>query len=101
MLVPAWDFVVDAWQHERMAGMRAIEGGFAIARSARQGLLTVRDDRGRLIVSGRSDTSPLVTVAATVKVRHDATVYARYGDWFAWLCTIATAAVLARLRQGG
>ena len=97
MLVPAWDFVADAWQHEAMAAMRAVESGFALARSARQGRLTVRDDRGRLVAAGRSDAAPLALVAATVKVRHDATVYARYGDWFAWLCAIVTGAVLARL----
>jgi len=100
MLVPAWDFVVDAWHHERMAAMRAVESGFALARSARQGLLTVRDDRGRLLAVTRSDAAPVATVAGTVKVRHDATVYARYGDWFAWLCVVATAAVLGRLVRG-
>ncbi len=94
MLVPAWDFVVDGRQHERMAAMRAIESGFAVARSAAQGLLSVRDDRGRLAASKRSDAAPLAMVAATVEVRHDATVYARSGDWFAWLCVIISAAVL-------
>jgi apolipoprotein N-acyltransferase len=100
MLVPAWDFVVDGTQHERMAAMRAIESGFALARSAAQGLLTVRDDRGRLVASKRSDAAPLAMVAATVEVRHDATLYARYGDWFAWLCVIITVVVLGRLAKG-
>jgi apolipoprotein N-acyltransferase len=97
MLVPAWDFVADAWQHERMAAMRAIESGFALARSAKQGLLTVRDARGRLVAAARSDSAPVALLAASVKVRHDATVYARYGDWFAWLCVIGAAAVVVRL----
>jgi apolipoprotein N-acyltransferase len=97
VVVPAWDFVVDAGWHERMAAMRAIESGFALARAARQGLLTVRDDRGRLIASARSDAAPMTSLAASVKVRHDATVYARWGDWFGWLCVLAAVSVLGRL----
>jgi apolipoprotein N-acyltransferase len=97
MLVPAWDFAVDGIQHERMAAMRAIESGFALARSAAQGLLTVRDDRGRLTASKRSDAAPLALVTATVEARHEPTPYARYGDWFAWLCVIISAVVLARV----
>jgi len=100
MLVPAWDFVVDAWYHERMAAVRAVESGFALARSARQGLLTLRDDRGRLLAVTRSDAAPVATVTGMVKVRHDATVYARSGDWFAWLNVMATVAVLGRLVRG-
>ena len=97
MLVPAWDFGVDGRQHERMAAMRAVESGFALARTANQGLLTVRDDRGRLVAEARSDAAPLAMFAATVMVRPDATVYARYGDWFAWLCVIVAAVILGRL----
>lgn len=97
MVAPSWDFVVDRWWHERMAAMRAVEGGYALARSARHGVLTVRDNRGRLIAAARSDQAPMTLLAATVRVRHDATVYARYGDWFAWLCVIAAAVLLGRL----
>ena len=97
VVAPAWDFVVDGRQHDRMAAMRAIENGFALARTARQGLLTLRDDRGRLLATARSDEAPMSLVAASVKVRHDATVYARYGDWFAWVCVLAAAGVLGRL----
>ena len=42
MLVPAWDFNVDGWLHSRMALMRGVENGFAVARSARNGILTLR-----------------------------------------------------------
>ena len=97
LLVPAWDFVSDAWLHDRMAAMRAIESGFALARAAKQGLLTVRDARGRLVASMRSDAAPMATLATRVEVRHDATIYARYGDWFAWLCAIVAAGLVIRL----
>jgi len=96
LLVPSWDFVSDAWLHDRMAAMRGIESGFAMARAAKQGLLTLRDDRGRLVASARSDAAPMALLAAPVEVRHDPTVYARYGDWFAWLCVLAAAGLVIK-----
>jgi apolipoprotein N-acyltransferase len=36
LLVPAWDFNLDRWLHARMAVLRAVENGFALARSATQ-----------------------------------------------------------------
>lgn len=84
LLVPAWDFVADGWQHGRMAILRGIESGFSIARSPKQGILTVTDDRGRVIAQRISDASPFVSLIATVPVRNATTFYARHGDWFAW-----------------
>src|SRR5206468_8848188 len=49
LLVPAWDFNLDRWLHARMAVLRAVENGFALARSARNGLLTLSDNRGRIV----------------------------------------------------
>ena len=37
LLVPAWDFNVDRWLHARMAMLRAVENGFALARAGRNG----------------------------------------------------------------
>jgi apolipoprotein N-acyltransferase len=47
MLVPAWDFTVDAWLHSRIAILRCVESGFAMIRSAKKGLIAIADDRGR------------------------------------------------------
>ncbi len=86
LLVPAWDFGDDAWLHNRMAVMRGVESGFSIARAAKEGLLTVSDDRGRLLAERSSSAStPFASVVTNVPVRNDATLYARLGDWFAWL----------------
>ena len=84
MVVPAWDFTVDGWLHGRMAIMRGVEGGFSIARSAKKSILYATDDRGRVIAERDSGLVPFATVVATVPVRHDATIYSRFGDWFAW-----------------
>src|SRR5882724_4407976 len=40
LAVPAWDFDRDGWWHARLAIMRGVEDGFAVARAAKQGLLT-------------------------------------------------------------
>jgi len=45
LLVPASDFIVDGWLHSRMAIMRGVESGFAVARAAHAGRLTLSDDR--------------------------------------------------------
>lgn len=100
MLVPAWDFEVDAWLHARMAVMRGIEGGFAVARSARDGLLTLSDDRGRILAEtsavGRDD---VVSLVAELPVRGGATPYRLWGDGFGAGC-VALALALAALALG-
>jgi len=96
MLVPAWDFVLDRWSHGHMAVMRGVEDGFSIARAAKQGYLTVSDDRGRILAETRSDSAPFVTLIADVPVGHDTTLYLLLGDWFAW---VALAILLFTLVQ--
>jgi apolipoprotein N-acyltransferase len=85
VLVPAWDFVADGWLHGRMAILRGVESGFSIARSPKDGILTVSDDRGRVVAQEVSSEEPFVSVVAAAAVRNDHTFYDRHGDWFAWL----------------
>jgi len=85
MLVPAWDFVMDRVLHGHMALMRGVESGFAMVRAAKQGYLTVSDDRGRIIAETSSDAAPFATLLATVPAAHETTLYLLLGDWFAWL----------------
>jgi apolipoprotein N-acyltransferase len=85
LLVPAWDFDTDRWLHGRMAVMRGIEDGFTIARSAKEGLLTISDNRGRILAEKRSDANPFSSIVVVVPVYRTATIYSRFGDWFAWI----------------
>jgi apolipoprotein N-acyltransferase len=85
LLVPAWDFVDDAWLHDRMAILRGVESGFSIARAAKQGLLTLSDNRGRVLAEESSASAPFASLVAAIPVQRDVTWYARFGDWFAWL----------------
>ncbi|HEV2289654.1 MAG TPA: nitrilase-related carbon-nitrogen hydrolase [Candidatus Acidoferrales bacterium] len=97
MLVPGWDFVIDASWHGHIAIMRGVEDGFSIVRAARGGYLTVSDDRGRILAETRSDSAPFATLVADVPVTHDATLYLRLGDWFAWLAFVILVFTLGRL----
>ena len=84
LLVPAWDFSIDGWLHSRMAIMRGVESGFAIARAARSGRLTLSDDRGRVLAEASSEQHDAALVGE-LPLRETHTLYARWGDWFAWL----------------
>lgn len=106
MLVPAWDFITDGSLHQHMAILRGVESGFSIARSAKQGMLSVSDSRGRILAQQSSAaqpgsaTAPFSILVAGVPVWHQTTFYARTGNWFAWLDLVLAAALLlsARLR---
>jgi len=94
MLVPAWDFVKDARMHSRMALVRGVENGFAIARAAAGGNLTASDRFGRVIAEATTSRERPVTVSAELGLRGGGTVYTRIGDAFAWLCVAAAAVLL-------
>ena len=85
MLVPAWDFEIDDWLHGRMAVMRGVESGFAIARSAKQGFMTLSDSRGRILSEKHSGTTADAMLIGSIKLSTDSTIYSQLGDWFAWL----------------
>jgi apolipoprotein N-acyltransferase len=104
LLVSANDFVEDGWLHGRMAILRGVESGFSIARSAKQGILTATDDRGRILAERNTvlGAPPFATVIVNIPVRHDPTIYSRFGNWFAWLCVLLLAALavsIIRARQ--
>ena len=97
MLVPAWDFVLDRFQHGHMAVMRGVESGFGLARAARGGYLTVTDNRGRVLAETQSNSAPFATLIADVPAVHDTTLYLLFGDWFAWVALAVLSLALLRL----
>lgn len=101
LLVPAWDFDVDRLWHGHMAILRGVEDGFTIVRAAKQGFLTVSDDRGRVLAEARTTPQePFTTLVAEVPVRHDPTLYQRWGDWFAWVDVAALVGLCISLAIG-
>ena len=83
LAVPAWDFVTDGRLHSRMAVVRGVENGFAIARAARNGLLTFSDAYGRILAELPSNTQPEATLArgyAIVREKESGEVVKRRKD---------------------
>lgn len=97
LLAPAWDFNLDRAWHGHIAVMRGVEDGFSIARAAKNGYLTVSDNRGRILSEVRSDSAPFATLITEVPVVHDATLYLILGDWFAWVAIALFAFALIQL----
>jgi apolipoprotein N-acyltransferase len=80
--------------------MRGVEDGFSIARAAKNGYLTVSDDRGRILAEARSDSAPFATLLAVVPVTHHPTPYLLLGDWLAWFAVAVLFFALIRLYIG-
>ncbi|MEY9855882.1 apolipoprotein N-acyltransferase [Catenulispora sp. GAS73] len=95
LFVPAWDFSDDAWLHSRMAIARGIENGMTVVRAARQGALTVSDPYGRVTAEARTSGPSMVSVTAWLPSPASSTLYARFGDWFAWTCVVLFLAGIA------
>jgi apolipoprotein N-acyltransferase len=95
LLVPAWDFVRDGRLHSRMAVVRGVENGFAIARSAAAGRLTASDRYGRVIAEAVTTPANAVTVVTDLGVRAGGTWYVKLKDAFAWTCLGCLALMMA------
>ena len=82
VFVPAWDFVDDGPLHARMATVRGVEGGFAVVRSAQEGLVTISDHMGRTLATRMSSESRDVLLVGDVPLGPSRTLYSLAGDWF-------------------
>jgi apolipoprotein N-acyltransferase len=96
MIVPADDFGRDGWIHARMAVMRGVENGFAVLRSAFDGLETISDAQGRILARAPTTQSGMVAVTAAVPLGPGPTLYTRVGDLFPWLCALASVLIGVR-----
>ena len=87
LAVPAWDFDKDDWSHARVAILRSVENGVPMARSARDGLLTLNDRYGRIVAKART-VGPFTTLVGDLPLdgRGGNTLYDKIGDVFGWFC---------------
>lgn len=99
LLAPAWDFGDDAWLHGRMAVVRGVENGLSIARTARRGLLTVSDSRGRILAEARSGAPGMTTLITRLPREGGPTPYTTLGDWAAWTSAALLLLALTGLRR--
>ncbi|WP_084464887.1 nitrilase-related carbon-nitrogen hydrolase [Microtetraspora fusca] len=103
MMLPAWDFDLDGWQHARTTVLRGVENGFWAVRSAANGNLTVSDPYGRVRAETATTGRVPTVLTATVGTGAVRTLYTWAGDWFAWLCLalavlLPASAILRRRR---
>ena len=94
LLVPAWDFGKDGRLHSQMAWLRGVEGGYAVARCAVQGLLSVTDSKGAPVAVSESGSATEVLLSASVRIGPGNTLYARTGDIFAIACVLLAAGIV-------
>jgi apolipoprotein N-acyltransferase len=75
-------------QHLMMARVRAVENRRWLLRDTNNGFTVSVDPYGRIV--SRLATDVRGELDAPYDFRTDLTPYARFGDWFAWLCVLAS-----------
>jgi len=81
-----------SWEHLDMVRMRAIENHRWILRATNTGITAAIDPEGRITATIPRHIRTSVQVPFGYET--DLTFYSRHGDWFAWLCALATALLL-------
>lgn len=72
------------WQHLNMVRMRAIENHRWVLRATNTGITAAIDPFGR--VTAAAPRHIRTSLAVRFAYEEDLTLYAKYGDWFAYLC---------------
>lgn len=81
-------------QHLMLAAIQAAQYGVPLVRSTSTGISAFVDTRGLITAQTRVfERGGLVQSVRPLRVP---SFYARYGDWFAWVCVIASALLLAK-----
>jgi apolipoprotein N-acyltransferase len=79
-------------QHLMMVRVRAVESRRWLLRDTNNGFTAAIDPYGRIVAQLPTDIRG--ELDAPYDFRTDLTLYARFGDWFSWLCVLATAVLL-------
>jgi apolipoprotein N-acyltransferase len=102
VLQPAWDFDQDGWWRVDIAALRSVESGFTVVHATRNGVMAVTDRYGRRVAGVASSSAPVATLLTAAPLGPGrATPYARFGDWFGWLCVVGCAAAVRGGRGTG
>jgi apolipoprotein N-acyltransferase len=82
-----------AEQHVRMARVRAVENRRWLLRVTNSGITASVDPYGRIYSPLPVDTRAAADLPYDFRTAE--TLYTRFGDWFAWLCVVVSAILLA------
>ncbi|MFC5832441.1 nitrilase-related carbon-nitrogen hydrolase [Nonomuraea insulae] len=102
LAVPAADEFGNGWQHGRMGLLRGVESGFSLAWAATWGRPMISDAWGRVLAETDTEGTrePFVVAVADVPAGPSGpTLYARFGDWFGWVCVAGTLLLILLLRR--
>ena len=86
-------------QHLMMARVRAVENRRWLLRDTNNGFTVDVDPYGRTVAELPTDIRGQLD--APYDFRSGLTLYARFGDWFAWLCVLASLALLVASFMAG
>jgi apolipoprotein N-acyltransferase len=81
-------------QHLQMSVLRAVENRRSVARATNGGMTAVIDPNGKILQLLEPFTEGYLPGKIPVYDKA-ATIYTRFGDWFAWLCLVLSAGSLA------
>ena len=93
LLVPANDWQPIHVMHARVAELRAIENGVALVRATGNGIAFAVDRLGQPLATADYFATDRLTMVAEVPTRGVATIYARIGDSFVYVCIAGLAAL--------
>jgi apolipoprotein N-acyltransferase len=94
MLAPSNDWKPIRKLHTRMASFRAIENGFSLLRATGNGLSAGFDYQGRMLAASDSFENDQNLMIADLPKKGVTTIYARIGDVFAMMVSLALIALL-------
>jgi apolipoprotein N-acyltransferase len=86
-------------QHLMMSRVRAVESRRWLLRDTNNGFTAAIDPYGRIVTELPTDVRG--ELDAPYDFKSNLTLYVRFGDWFAWLCVIATAVLLFLALKAG
>jgi apolipoprotein N-acyltransferase len=86
-------------QHLMMARVRAVENRRWLLRDTNNGYTEDIDPYGRTVAEMQTDIRGQMD--APYDFRSDVTLFARWGDWIAWLCLFASMALMLYIGQQG
>ncbi len=91
----AWFFDTDApYQHLAVSVLRGVEMRRPVLRAANTGISAVISSAGEILSSAPLNTRAILQADIALPLELEVSFYAKWGDWFAWLCVAIYMTVL-------
>lgn len=91
----AWFFNTDApYQHLAVSVLRATEMRRPVLRAANTGISAIISSSGEILSRAELNTRAILQAEIMLPLALDVSFYARWGEWFAWLCALLYVTIL-------